>query len=512
VPRTRFWPDTLTLLVAALGGGLLALSGEPWRLVPAGFVSLAVLLHALERGRPGKHPVATGALIGLCFGTVVNAFALFSLVYLLEAFGHFPLPLAWLTAALGWTAQALPYAVAGALTEAAHARGVSRRAAFPLAVSFALRFTPQLFPWRPAAPQVNFLWFAQIADLGGEPLLDLCMAAAASGLHGALLGVGKARVRWAALAALAVLGPCSYGAARLPAVRAARDAAPELAVGVVQSNVGIEMKHVPERSIEILADLRKLTAELEAEGAELTVWAETAYPYRLLRSRKAQPDDERRIVGGGVRGPVLFGAVTYVEGDVKTAPRYNSAWLVRPNGTLGDRVDKSRLLAFGEFVPLWDYLPPLQERFPSRGFEAGENDVIRASESTLGMLICYEDLFFELSRKVVDAGAELLVNMTNDAWFGESSEPALHDMVARLRAIETRRDLVRVVNTGVSSFTKATGEVEQRTEIFSRARFIARTRPLRVTSPYVAIGDWVSPLCGLALLGLVLRRRLKRSA
>jgi apolipoprotein N-acyltransferase len=266
------------------------------------------------------------------------------------------------------------------------------------------------------------------------------------------------------------------------------------------------MKHNPARSEQILMDLRRMTSGLERRGAVLTVWAETAYPYQLLRSRAAQPDDERRAVGDGVRGPVILGAVTYEERPVAVA-KYNSAWLLRSNGSFGDRVDKSRLLAFGEFVPLWDYLPPLQRRFRSRGFETGENDIIRTASANLGMLICYEDLFFELARKVVDRGAQILLNMTNDAWFGDSNEPLLHDMVARIRAIETRRDLVRVVNTGVSSFSTATGELVERTHTFQQTDFIAHARVLDGRSPYVMVGDWVSPLCALALVWSIVRRR-----
>jgi apolipoprotein N-acyltransferase len=305
-------------------------------------------------------------------------------------------------------------------------------------------------------------------------------------------------------------------------------------VGVAQGNVGIQQKHAPERARAIHDDLRALTGQHERRGAELTVWAETAYPYPWVRERAAQHSHERRVVDAhrqaslqrgptdgelqrgptdsGVRGPVLIGLVTYAQaaGSAVTT-RYNSAWLVRPDGWLGDRVDKSRLLAFGEYVPLWDLLPPLRSRYPSRGFQAGRNDVVRARGHALGILICYEDLFGSLAREVVARGADVLVNMTNDAWFGRSREPALHDMVARLRAIETRRDLVRAVNTGVSSFSSASGRLLRQTRTFTRDGFVAEVRPLQVRTLYAVAGDWLTPLVGLGLAGAWLRARARRT-
>ncbi|MFT3923159.1 MAG: apolipoprotein N-acyltransferase [Myxococcales bacterium] len=506
-------------LLAGVGGGLLALSGEPWSWNLLGFLSLGLLLEALERSGRRARPVLTSGLVGLAFGAVVNGIALYSIGSLLQAFGGFSPLVAWPIACLAFAAQGLPYAACGVLTTYCARAGLPRWLSFPACLVLALWLTPQLFPWRPSAPQVDFLWFVQIADLGGQALLDLCMAAVASGTWQALRSLKPQReAAWAPaiVAGLSLALPCGYGYLRLGQVRSARNDAQAVRVGVVQSNVGIQLKHDPARSLEILADLKRLTGKLERQGSQLTVWAETAYPYALLRSRGAQPDDERTIVDASVRGPVLIGAVTYSErGGVQS--KYNTAWLLRENGRFGDRVDKSRLLAFGEYVPFWSYLPPLQEKYPSPGFEAGENDVIRvhpagsAGSLRFGILICYEDLFADLARKVVERRADVLLNMTNDAWFGDSNEPALHDMVARLRAVETRRDLVRVVNTGVSSVSSATGELLLRTRTFTQASFVADVRIMSEITPYTCWGDWLPPLLACVLAAALVRRRLRRA-
>jgi apolipoprotein N-acyltransferase len=130
--------------------------------------------------------------------------------------------------------------------------------------------------------------------------------------------------------------------------------------------------------------------------------------------------------------------------------------------------------------------------------------VVTSERGPLGVLICYEDLFASAGRATVLLGARALVNLTNDAWFGASREPLLHDVLARMRSIELRRDLVRAVNTGVSSFTGATGEVLRQTRTFTRASFVADVRMLELQTVYARLGDLCLPLCLFALCGCLL--------
>jgi apolipoprotein N-acyltransferase len=370
---------------------------------------------------------------------------------------------------------------------------------------------PQLFPWHLAATQVGFLPFVQLAELGGESLLGLLLVATAGGLHGALRAAGRARARSLTIAALGWGLPVAYGLWRLPAIERLRASAPTLQVGVVQSNVGLSAKHDGEHTRTIVSDLRKLTSALEQRGAELTVWGETAYPYPLMRSLQRAPIDDRRVLGDGVHGPILLGLETYTSFDPRS-PKYNSAWLLRADGSLGDRVDKARLLPFGEFVPLWSVLPALHTRYPSRGFDAGIPGTVELAQGKLGVLICYEDLFATAARATVKQGARALLNLTNDAWFGDSREPYLHDLLARLRAVELRRDLVRAVNTGVSSLTSASGASLLATRSFRQASFVAAVKLLDQETLYARLGDWVTPCCLLALTVWVVRRSARTSA
>jgi apolipoprotein N-acyltransferase len=507
-PWAKWRADGLTPTLAIAGGTSLATSGEPssWNLMA--IVAVALLAEALSRSLARPRPLRAAFLSGLVFGTAANAIALSSLVELLVHFGHFSTLAAVPTAALCWVAQALPYALSTLLAAFVVRRDVPLLYALPLSSASMLGICPQLFPWHLGATQVDFLWFAQVADLGGEGLLDFLVCALGTALWSLARESAALRLRAGLVVGLCGLLPLAYGVVRLAQIEEARAQAEVVHVGVIQPSVDIDEKHEPSRRGEILERLRTLTKLAETDGAEMTVWPETAYPYELSRARTRLDRGDRALLGSGVEGPIVLGAVTYGPDAAGRPRRFNSAWVVERDGALSDRVDKTRLLAFGEYVPFWHLIPALQARFASPGFLAGKPDVVRAAGAKLGILICYEDLFFSHARSVVQRGAELLVNMTNDAWFRRSRTAALHDMMAHLRAIETRRDFVRAVNTGVSSVTLATGETVARTEIFTRTHLVEPLRRLSMTTLYVRLGDWVTPLCGLALFTLfALRRR-----
>jgi apolipoprotein N-acyltransferase len=342
-----------------------------------------------------------------------------------------------------------------------------------------------------------------MAELGGEPLADACVALAGCGIAAAAFRFAAGARRWrvplaAGLAAL--LLPLVYGLVRLPQVSEARAAAPRIRVGVVQPNVGILEKRNPDLRFGHLRQLRELTRDLELRGAELVVWPETAYPFPIPRTRTHDSTGPAQIVGGGVRGPVLAGAITFDD----RGHRYNSAVLVARDGRLLGISDKVQLLAFGEYVPLWDYIPPLQERF-HRGLTPGDRPRVLECEGVrLAVLNCYEDVLAGYGLRVAQDDPGFLVNVTNDAWFGDTSEPWLHQSMARLRSIETRRDLVRAVNTGVSSHTLATGEDAIRTATWEPAAFVADVRLMSGKTPWVRLGDLTTPLAAGALLGAAL--------
>jgi apolipoprotein N-acyltransferase len=491
-----------TLPLAALAGVCLGLTPAPNEWALPAYLGLAILVFATSP--PGFSVSIRGAFVGgfVC-SFLINAMALYWVSGLLEVFAGFPTIAAIPTASLLFAAQALPIAIACALGAALAGSGVPMWVALPPLLAITSALAPSILPWRLCHSHTGFPLWLQLAEIGGQPLLDLCLGYAAIGLGWGLvhrdrlaLGVGV----------IAVVLPLAYGAVRIDQVREAREAAPLLRVGVVQPNVSIREKHDRFRAPANLADLQDASRELERLGADFVVWPETAYPFPVPRSRSADFPGRGRILARGVRGPLLVGAVTFGPGDV----RYNSVVAVAPSGRFTDIADKVKLLAFGEYVPLWDYLPPLQERF-HRGLTPGDAPrVVEVDGHRVGVLNCYEDVLDQYAILVGRHHPDVLVNVTNDAWFGDTSEPWLHEATSRLRAVETRRDLVRVVNTGTSSHATATGESVVRTPTFVRERFIAEARVLSGTTPWVRFGDCVTPALAGALLGVAFAQGRRR--
>jgi len=498
---------------AALAGTLYALSGPPTELGVLAFCAGPFLLAALEESRTPLRAAFTAALAGFTCNVIVLGWV----VGLLETFAYMPLVAALPVALLLWAAQSLPFFAAGAVTHVlsapanAHDATTPAWLVLPFALSAATVLVPAIFPWNVGAATLPLLAYAQHAELGGIALVDLTLLLAGGGL----LAAARSRDLRSARAPLvvgllALVVPFAYGALRITQLEAARDAAPTMRVGVVQPNIGIYAKHDPRQHRGHLALLRRMTSQLERDGAELVVWPETAYPYLVPREREAQADGFVAARGPDVRGPLLVGAIT-AAGEA----HFNSALGVEADGRITGIADKVELLAFGEYVPLWDYLPPLRTYFPSRGITPGTAPrVLGVAGRRIAVLNCYEDVLPNYARQLAAfaPAPDFFVNVTNDAWFGDTAEPHLHNHVARVRAIETRRDLVRAVNTGVSAHVSATGETLRRTQTFIQTSFVADVRVLDGATPYTRLGDWVTPAACALLLALAFRLALQRRA
>jgi apolipoprotein N-acyltransferase len=474
------------IALGTAGGLAIALAAEPTGASSCAFFGPALLLFAIDDTRSTPASPHVAGLAGLACGFTVNAWAMRWAIELFEVYASLPPIAAMPLAVLLWLAQSLPFALAAWAASPLLGRGMAGWVVLPGAITVAGSVSPMIFPWRLGASQVPGLVLAQCADLGGPPLVDLAVALGSCGIAEAL----RRRDRRAAIAGtLAIALPFAYGVWRLQAVRAERNAAPIVRVGVVQGNVGIVERLSRRFDEEHLAHYREATRALETRGADVVLWPESAYPYPIdRRAPREATAVAHHVLRDGVRGPVLFGALSH-----DGVQRFNSVLALGPDGRFAGIYDKVHLLAFGEYVPLWDLLPPLQSRF-SRGFTPGPGPrPIDLSGIRIGILHCYEDLWAEHTRRTAALTPSFLANFTNDAWFGDTAAPHLHHMLARMRAIETRRDLVRAVNTGVSAHVLATGEDRHRTRPFTRTSFVAEVRSLSGTTPWVHLGDWLTP-------------------
>lgn len=485
---------------AAAGGALYFLGYLGWGLWPCLGVFLVPLWWAVARA--GSAALAAGA--GAVFGAVAYAGGFAWLWALVDVF----LGGARVLGAALWLAYgawfALGFALYALVVRRLRARGwpLGLAGVAPLVL---LEWTwPQLFPVNAGSGLLAVPPFAQAADLGGPLLL--------TALVGAVNVAAAAAVPWTRgprpLAGLATAGALvaaagAYGAWRAHDLAARSAAAPALTVGVVQANLGLLEK----RTLARITHARHLaeTRTLLADGPlDLVVWPETAYVRGLRRPLPISG----ALVREELRVPILFGGSTVREADGRRL-RQNSALLVGADGMIRDAYDKNLLIPLAEYVPLGGWLPAgwfphVQEFGP-----ADETPPLHLGAWRIATPICYEAVRADLVRRMVRAAdPHLLVTLANDAWFGDSAEPRLHLALARLRAIEHGRWLVRATNSGISALVDPSGRLVARTPLLARATLRGTVHPLGGATLYARLGDWPGGAALAAvLLGLVARRR-----
>jgi len=280
-----------------------------------------------------------------------------------------------------------------------------------------------------------------------------------------------------------------------------------LTVGLVQGNVEQAMKWNPVYQNQVLSKYRELTLQAAESNPQLIVWPETAMPFYYN-----QHDPGTKFVNDLARQiqiPILFGSPHKKSRDGHTI-HYNSAYLVTETGATQNRYDKIHLVPFGEFVPFRNLLFFVEKMVAMIGdFGRGETATLfDVAGYKAGVSICYELIFPDLMRQAVKNGANFLINITNDAWFGKSPASYQHMSMGALRAVENRVPIVRAANTGISGTIDANGALRDATELFVETARITQITPRqRGLTFYTAYGDVFSWLClALTLLLPFIRR------
>ena len=218
-----------------------------------------------------------------------------------------------------------------------------------------------------------------------------------------------------------------------------------MTAGIVQSNFPLEMKWDRDYTEEmVFVTVRQSRALAQTSPYDLLVW-----PEALVMANITSPAIHSELLQlTQETGADLFTGA--VRND--TGGNFNSSYLIRPTGTMADYYDKVHLAPFGEYVPLSKYLPFLHQLVPSIGdIQSGtELKVFETNERKLGPLICFEVLFPSMADQLRRDGADVLVVITNLAWFGSSNAIPQELAIAKLRAIETRLPLIQCANTGIS--------------------------------------------------------------
>ncbi len=283
----------------------------------------------------------------------------------------------------------------------------------------------------------------------------------------------------------------------------------EIEVALVQGNIDQALKWNPTMQAATIDLYRRLSLEAATRSPALIVWPETAAPFFLryepaLRGRVldiAAETGSYLLVGSPDAEPALAGG---------GRERYrNSAFLISPERALLGKYDKIHMVPFGEYVPLKSVLFFVHKLAHGIGdFEGGRNyTIFQLPAGRFGATICYEVIFPDQVRRYVKEGADFLVNITNDAWFGRSAAPAQHLAMAALRAAENRRYLIRSANTGISAIIDPEGRILQASDIFVPAVVSGRIRPQRGETFYTRHGDLFAWLCIGLVIAILLAER-----
>jgi apolipoprotein N-acyltransferase len=308
----------------------------------------------------------------------------------------------------------------------------------------------------------------------------------------------------AAVATVLVALTAGYGFWRIGDITSRLEPIPRHTVALIQGNIDQSIKWEPSFQNETVRIYRDLSLQAAKERPRLIVWPETATPFMFQNRdglREAVID-----VAKSTGAYLLFGSPSYTRRDGELRFQ-NSAFVLSPAGETIGKYDKVHLVPYGEYVPLRPLFPFIEKLAVGVGdFLAGPGfEPVAAGGERVGVLICYEGIFPEIGRAWGRSNASLLVNITNDAWFGMTSAPFQHLSMTVFRAVENRLYVVRAANTGVSAIIDATGRITAQTDLFERT-FLTGPVPMhRSGSFYTQYGDLFIFFCMIALLVIFYR-------
>ena len=487
---------SVILLVLALPGG-----GGLWPLLVFACVPFLV---CINRGS-GRQAF----LFGFFFGTVHFLVQLYWIVFVIGHYGGLPLYFSVPALLLLCLYLAVYYVVFAMLAR----RFVARFSPFIClwlipAVWVAMDYLRSVvfsgFPWMDLGyGMAGVSLLMQSADIWGHHGLTFIIVLLNTFFGLLLLHKKELRSRTAMAVSLVLLLVVtgSYSVWRMQNIESQLVTAASLNVGVVQGNIDQGQKWDPTRqgtTVKTYIEQSRLLMRADVVP-DLLLWPETALPFYPLGHPLLSPisqflqDEEVMLLTGS----------PWYERDVLSENAikfYNSSLLFNTYGKLAARTSKSHLVPFGEYVPFKKFLPFIAPLVEGVGdFIPGEiADPPACKNGRIGVLICFESVFPDIARKWVDTGANLLVNITNDAWYGKSSAPYQTLAMTRLRAVETRRSIVRSANTGFSAFIDPLGRTQEESPLFVNWQRTGRVALMEQRTVFVR-GGFAFPLLCLTL-------------
>jgi apolipoprotein N-acyltransferase len=491
-----------SVFFALLSGFLVFLSFPKYGLGFVSWVAFIPLFIALRNTVTFRQ----GLLYGFIAGITAHVGMIYWIAYVVVNYGHLPL----------WLGVALMFLLAAYLSlfVAVFAGGlVFFREKVPLYIvapvlwvclEYLKSHILTGFPWANLGYSQHLnLVLIQIADVGGVFLLSFMIIL----LNVAFYQVISKRNKQAYVLALCVLviwaGVYAYGVIRVKQIDQAMMQAPSMEVSLIQGNIDQSVKWNPRFQEQTLNYYEELSMQAPPSMRGLIVWPETAVPFLYQDSGEFQ--NRVRELAIETNSWLLFGSMSYAPHDEST-DYYNSAYLLTPEGEISGKYDKVHLVPYGEYVPLRNIFPFVSALTAGIGDFAGGKgyEVLEMGERKIGVLICYEAILPQAVRHYKMSGADLLVNITNDAWFGMTSAPYQHLSMTIFRSVESRLYLVRAANTGISAIVDPMGRLIAKTEIFTRQKLAGSVRFISIPTIYSRFGDWFVWVCYLFLAGMIL--------
>ncbi|GBE00805.1 apolipoprotein N-acyltransferase [bacterium BMS3Bbin06] len=524
--RQRLHPGLVPYLVSLFCGLFLAIAYPPQDLSFIAWAALAPFLVILYN-RDGKIALRSGIIFGLAFFLGTQYWIYFSM----NRYGGLSFPASISIVFLLCLYESLYMGVFALLIS-----GITKRISIPLSL-----IAPPLwctleylrghlftgFPWSLVGyTQYSNLSFIQIADITGVYGVSFLVILVNSALSDIFIYLQKRRAGapahiWKPLFSLAVafsitLVSVGYGRYTIKKLDGLKDGR-KIRVAVVQGNIEQDRKWDSQYQNSVLETYMELSRSLPGKKPDLIVWPETALPFYF----NANPELHKRLTSfvKDLSIPLLTGTML-VRKNPATKPNNpysisNSALLLDGNGNTSYQYDKIHLVPFGEYVPLKKVLFFINKIVVGIGdFLPGKIYANARTEwGSFSTLICYEIIFPDLVRRFFKKRGDLIVNITNDAWFGKTSGPYQHFSMAVFRAIENRKPLVRAANTGISGFIDQTGRIRDRTGLFERAVIVDDIEIHKTGSIYRRFGDIFSFLnIGITLfiygLSISIKRRI----
>jgi apolipoprotein N-acyltransferase len=444
---------------------------------PAGLAAIALL---------SKSP-RQALVCGWILGTAVATSCLYWVVIPVHRYGHIPLVLALPCPFILGTILGLHGAVYALLV-----RLMNNRLNGPLQVLFAGSLWACLdmiqgwiltgFPWL-TLPGALSVWPWAVSSVAFLGTYGLSGALAAL----AFLAVSLCRNRkaWMGMTAVVIL-------LALPLLHSpAPPTGDPIRAIIVQGGIDQDHKWDPEFQNTTITTYTRITREAaHPQGFKLVIWPETSMPFYFQEENELQK--RVRDVARQTNATLVLGAPGYTKtpSQLPGYALFNRAFLVAPDGTVESWYDKRHLVPLGEYVPLGSWVPFIQKLVVgAMDFSPGlSSNPLVHHHVALGVLICYEAIFPGLAQESVSQGANILVNISNDTWFGASSAPWQHLYLSVLRAIEQNRFLIRCTNTGISAFVDNRGHILDTSELFKEQALVQDSIiPLKETTWY---HDW----------------------